>query len=168
MARLELWPIDKAFATAPDRVLVADARARIWQGLYSPDWRWISFVAQSTERLDDLQLAVISAAGGPRADWTYIAPEHEWPNKPRWSPDGRTIYFVSRHNSSNFNLWGTPFDTTRGKPAGEPFRVTHFDAPGLVISPDVVGSEMGISARRAMLTMETVTGNIWMLDNVDK
>jgi hypothetical protein len=46
--------------------------------------------------------------------------------------------------------------------------VTHFDAPGLVISPDVVGSEMGISAHRSMVTMTTVTGNIWMLDHVDK
>ena len=47
--------------------------------------------------------------------------------------------------------------------------VTHLDDPGLMIWPDVArGSEIDISARHALLTMATVTGNIWMLENVDK
>ena len=33
---------------------------------------------------------------------------------------------------------------------------------------NVSGTEMGISARRVLLTMESVSGNIWMLENVDK
>jgi serine/threonine protein kinase/Tol biopolymer transport system component len=169
MARLELWPMDKTAATAPDRVLVTDAQARIWQGRYSPDGRWISFVAESIDEQARFgQLAVVPAAGGPRAAWTRIALEHEVADKPRWSPDGRTLYFISRHNSSNFDLWGSRFDTTRGEPVGEPFRVTHFDAPGLVVSPDLIGSQIGISAHRVLLTMTSITGNIWMLDNVDK
>ena len=97
-----------------------------------------------------------------------LAREHEWADKPRWAPDGRTIYFLSRHNSPFFNLWGSRFDRARGKPVGEPFKVTHFDAPSLVISPEIAAAANGISARRAVLTMATVTGNIWMLENVDK
>ena len=46
--------------------------------------------------------------------------------------------------------------------------ITQFDSSGQMISPDVGETETGISARRAMLTMATVTGSIWMLDNVDK
>jgi Tol biopolymer transport system component len=150
-------------------VLVKDARARIWEGRYSPDGRWLSFIAEPVdERARFLQLAVVPAAGGSRAEWTHIAREHEWPDKPRWAPDGRTIYFLSRHNSSVFNLWGSRFDTTRGKPVGEPFMVTHFDAPSRVISTDFSRSSISISARRALLTMTTATGNIWMLDNVDR
>jgi hypothetical protein len=33
---------------------------------------------------------------------------------------------------------------------------------------DVAPPEIGISARRAVLTMATVTGGIWMLENVDR
>ena len=46
--------------------------------------------------------------------------------------------------------------------------ITRFDSPGLVISPDVSSTDIGIAQRRAVLTMASVTGNIWMLDNVDK
>jgi hypothetical protein len=41
-------------------------------------------------------------------------------------------------------------------------------SPHLMISPRVGETEIGIAARRAMLTLTTVTGNIWMLDNADK
>jgi Tol biopolymer transport system component len=169
-ARLELRSIANPHAADPARVLVEDARARIWQGRYSPDARWLSFVV---ERIDDplqqLQLAVAPARGAPRAEWIPIATDHDTPDKPRWSPDGRTIYFLSRHESSVFNLWGRRFDPERGRPVGEPFRVTHFENPGFMIWPELArGSEIDISRRHALLTMATVTGNIWMLDSVNK
>ena len=46
--------------------------------------------------------------------------------------------------------------------------VTHFDSPGQLISPNVGSTEMGVAQRWAVLTMEAVTGNIWILDHVDK
>ena len=53
---------------------------------------------------------------------------------------------------------------------GDPFPLTRFDTPGLglTISSDIAASEIGISARRAVLTMQTVRGNIWMMENVDR
>jgi hypothetical protein len=74
---------------------------------------------------------------------------------------------VSRQNTSFVNLWGVRFDPERGRAAGEPFMITHFDSPSHMISPEAM-TGAGISARRAMLTMATITGSIWMLDNVDK
>jgi hypothetical protein len=67
-----------------------------------------------------------------------------------------------------FNLWGVRFDPDRGSPIGGPFALTRFDTPALRISPDVGWTEIGISATRAVLTMETVRGNIWMMENVDR
>jgi dipeptidyl aminopeptidase/acylaminoacyl peptidase len=170
MARLELRSLANPEATDAARVLVEDARARIWQGRYSPDARWLSFVVEDlAEPAFPGHLAVAPARGAVRAEWIPIASDHDTADKPRWSPDGRTIYFVSRHNSSVFNLWGRRFDPERGHPVGEPFIVTRFENPGFIIWPDVArGSEIDISRRHALLTMATVTGNIWMLDNVDK
>jgi hypothetical protein len=34
--------------------------------------------------------------------------------------------------------------------------------------PDVIGAEIGISARFAILTMESVRRSIWLLENVDR
>ena len=110
----------------------------------------------------------MTAGGAPPADWTRIAADHLFPDKPRWAPDGRTLYFLSRSPGAFFNLWGIRFDPEGGQPVGAPFTITRFDSPGQMISPDVGETETGISARHAMLTMATVTGNIWMLDNVDR
>jgi hypothetical protein len=115
-----------------------------------------------------LELAIAPAAGAPASKWIPVATGHEWPDKPRWAPDGKMLYFVSRQHTSFFNLWGTRFDADSGKPVGQPFMITHFDSPGLMISPDVIDADLGISARRAVFTMATVSGNLWMLDNVDR
>ena len=111
---------------------------------------------------------VAPAAGAPVAEWTRLASDHKSVDKPRWSPDGRTLYFLSQQDAAFLNLWGLRFDPERGRSVGMPFMVTHFDSPGQMISPNVGDTEIGISARRALFTMATVTGNVWMLDNVDK
>jgi hypothetical protein len=48
--------------------------------------------------------------------------------------------------------------------------ITKFDSPRLEFAPDAAGNvgELGMSARRLVITMATVTGNIWMLENVDR
>ncbi len=88
--------------------------------------------------------------------------------RPRWAPDGRTLYFISQRPAWYFNLWAVRFDPERGTPIDEPYALTHFDSPSLVISPDIARSEMDVSSRHAVLTMKTVRGSIWMLDNVDR
>lgn len=42
------------------------------------------------------------------------------------------------------------------------------DSPTMVISPHIETSGLRISARQAALTILTVTGSIWMLENVDR
>ena len=111
---------------------------------------------------------VAPADGAPQAAWVRIAPDHDSPDKPRWSADGKTIFFVSKGSTSHLNLWATRFDPERGQPVGEPFALTQFDSPTKVISPYLDSSELSISARHAALTMLTVTGNIWMLKHVDR
>jgi hypothetical protein len=167
-ARLVLWPRENMPATTPERVVVERAGTNLWQGRYSPDGRWLSFSVQPLDERARVQLAVVPATGGAGREWTPIAPEHRWADKPRWAPDGRTIYFLSAHGSSFFNLWGSRFDVARGKPVGKPFKITHFAAPGFALVSDMVQTELGISARRALLAMASVTGDIWVLDNVDK
>jgi hypothetical protein len=78
------------------------------------------------------------------------------------------LYFLSTKGGSFFNLWGVQFDPERGAPVGSPFQLSHFDSPGFIVSPRLYFTELGISDRRVVLTMQTATGNIWMLDNVDR
>jgi Tol biopolymer transport system component len=154
--------------TSDKRILIDDPLYHFFQASFSPDGRWVSFVALPVDQASRLVAWVAPAVGAPPSKWTRIASSHDWVDKPRWAPDGRTLYFISKQGSSFYNLWGARFDPDRGMPIGEPFKITKFDSPGLVISPDIAGSEIGIAQRRAVLTMATVTGNIWMLENVDR
>ena len=97
-----------------------------------------------------------------------IAPDHEWPDKPRWGSDGKTIFFISKRSTSHLNLWAAQFDPERGTPIGEPFPLTHFDSPKRAISPYIDQSYLAISSRHAVLQMMTVSGSVWMLEHVDR
>jgi len=168
VAQLALWRQSTPPTDAPERILLADPRKKFWGPRFSPNGRWISFVAEPVEDLRHLEIGVASAAGSPAGEWTRIVSAHAWPDKPRWAPDGRTIYFISRHDTSFYNLWGIRFDSERGTTVGDPFLITHFDSPGFRISPITNRMEIDISSTRAVISMMSVSGNIWMLENVDR
>jgi serine/threonine protein kinase/Tol biopolymer transport system component len=166
-AVLAFWPTASP-ASKPLRVALAVADTSLWQARMSPDGRWIACVLQRHGGSQGVELAIFRAADGPSGKLTRIAPDHVWPDKPKWAPNGKALYFLSRqHTNDLFDLWGVRFDPDRGVP-GTPFRVTHFDSPSQMISRDIGNSDIGIAERVAVLTIEKVTGNIWLLDNVDK
>ena len=165
--KLALWRIPEDGIARDKRIVIDDPGHFLHQATFSPDGKWLSFVAVAVdERRTGTWVA--PADGALPSGWIGIASDHDLADKPRWAPDGRTLYFISKQSSSFFNLWAVRFDPVRGVPVGHPFMITRFDSPGLVISPEVGNSEIGIAQRRAVLTMATVTGNIWMLENVDR
>lgn len=165
---LVLWRLTGDLPEKPERVLLDAPGRRFWQPRYSPDWRWISFVAERIDRPDTIEIGVIPASGTPAASWTRIAADHEWPDKPRWAPDGRTLYFLSPKPEGYLNVWGVRMDPARGSPIGEPFQVTFFASPTLIVDPDVGTSEMDVAGRNLLLVMLKTTGNIWTLSGVDR
>jgi hypothetical protein len=66
----------------------------------------------------------------PASKWISIAPSHGWADKPRWAPNGRALYFITKAGSPYFNLWGVRFDPDRGTAIGDPVPVTRFDSRG--------------------------------------
>jgi hypothetical protein len=140
--------------------------ANFWQVRLSPDGRWVAFVLQKNGGTG-VELFVARASGSDPHTWTRVAPNHDTVDKPRWSRDGKTLYVVSRQRADvPFDVWRVPFDVGRGL-VGEPSRVTQFSSPSEVIS-ELGTTEMGIGPQSVVLTMETATGNIWMLDNVGR
>lgn len=102
-------------ADRPERILFGRSGSDLWQATLAPNARWVSFVAHAPDRPGGLELIVAPAGGSPPERWTRVAADHIWPDKPRWAPDGRTLYFISRRPSSYFNLWGVRFDPRAGK-----------------------------------------------------
>jgi serine/threonine protein kinase len=146
------------------RVVTSHPDYDLWQARFSPDERWISFNAVSATDTGVSTIYVVPASGG---EWRRITEGKYRDSKGRWSPDGKAIYFVSSR-AGFFNIWGIRFDPTAGEPVGAPFRVTAFDSPGQILSPDVNLIQTALTADRFVLPIMEVSGNIWILENVDR
>jgi hypothetical protein len=108
-------------------------------------------------------LYVVSASGGP---WKRITDGRHWDDKPRWSADGRTIYFISGLGGF-FNIWGIRFDPAEGKPVGQPFQISKFDSPRLMILRSIAFVGLSFTQNKLVVTMAEESGSIWLLDNVE-
>jgi Tol biopolymer transport system component len=156
----EIWAVDIDDAGQSARKIASAPDYDLWQGHFSPDGRWILFGAN---RGLESTIFLMSAAGAP---WIPVTDGKQWDDKPRWSPDGKTIYFVSDRNGFN-NVYGVRFDPAKGKTFGSPFRVTGFRSPAAMI-PQTISVELGISQDRLVVNIAQLSGNIWVLDHADQ
>ncbi len=163
----EVWlvPIaDAPHAETAAKKIISSPTSNVYQAHFSPDGQWIAFeTAADTPTGVDSAVYVTRAAGGP---WIRLSHGKNWDDKPRWSPDGKTIYFISGR-SGFFNVWGVHFNPVAGTLVGTPFRVTSFDQPSLMISQRIEGAELSVTQDRLALLMEETSGSIWVLDNVE-
>jgi hypothetical protein len=56
----------------------------------------------------------------------------------------------------------------RGSPLASRFRSRASESPTRQISTDLPNAEIGVSPKGLILTIMERTGNIWVLDNVDR
>ena len=98
---------------------------------------------------------------------SVITEGKHWDDKPRWSPDGRIIYFVSERRRF-FNVWGIHFDPAQGRTEGKPFQVTAFDNPRLMVAEVMPTVGLSLTQDQLIVTVSQVSGSIWVLDNVDR
>jgi Tol biopolymer transport system component/DNA-binding winged helix-turn-helix (wHTH) protein len=146
------------------RVVAADPTRNLMCQRFSPDERWISFMAVTQPRTDVSTIYVMPAAGGP---WIAVTAGDSYDDKPRWSPDGRVLYFLSPRDGA-LNLWGRRFDPERGTTVGDAFRVTSFHGTGHGVARELGRVEIAISSNRLFLPITESAGTIWMLEGVDR
>ncbi len=147
--------------------LLRDDRYNFWQATYSPNGQWMAFSAQSRKdrpaRAADPVSGELALMRVGQTDWKLVLPGWEL-DKPRWSADGRLLYFVARKGQVPHNVWGVEFDERSGSVRGDPFQVTHFDGVRQGFISDLVTAEIGVSARRLLIPVRERSGSIWMLD----
>jgi Tol biopolymer transport system component/DNA-binding winged helix-turn-helix (wHTH) protein len=146
------------------RTIAAKDGHYLWQAHFSPDGQWVAFLDQSNHftRFESI-VYVTRATGGP---WIRVTDGKFWVDKPRWAPDGKIIYFLSRQGGF-YDVWGIRFNSAEGKVTGDRFRVTNFASPSLMIPNSMGDVELSITRDKLALSMSQVSGSIWMLNDVD-
>jgi Tol biopolymer transport system component len=167
--RAEIWQLPVAARPHADgmaRKIASSADYDLDEGHYSVDGRWVVFQAMRSQPQGlETTLYVMADAGGP---WIRITDSKHFVCAPRWSPDGKTIYFVSGR-SGFFNVWGIRFDPGKGKPVGLPFAVTTFNSLSFMVPRHITGSVgFSLTQDRLVLPLAQESGNVWVLENVDQ
>jgi len=150
-------------ADAVARKLTSNPDYDLFQAHSSPDGQWIVFeAATSRAHAPEFTIYAMPATGGP---WIRITEGKHLDTKPRWSPDGRKIYFLAEEGGF-FNVWGIRFDPGKGAALGDPFQVTSFDSTGFMVARTIPTVELSLTQDRLVVSMEELSGSIWTLDNV--
>ena len=149
---------------SPVKVLASDPRRNLFNQRFSPDQRWITFLAHDLSAASTSTVYVAPAAGGA---WRAITDGSWFDDKPRFGPDGRVLYFVSNRTGVR-NVWGRRFDPATGVPVGDAFPVTSFRTAQFVLSAQAVQMEIAIAPTQLLLPMTESRSDIWMLDRIDR
>lgn len=156
---------DAELAGSPDvRVIASDPQRNLYNQRFSPDQRWITFLAHDLSYASISTVYVIPAAGG---SWRAITEGAWFDDKPRWGPDGQILYFVS-NRTGVANVWARRFDPRSGSPRGEPFPVTSFRSARFALTPRTVQMDIAVTATHLLLPMSEARSELWMLDHVDR
>jgi len=164
----EVWEIPivrTVHAANSARSIVSHPRYYLWQGKFSADGQWVSFNAVDPQPA--VQESVIYVAPYAGGSWVRITEDNRWSDKNHWSPDGKTIYYLTDQNGFP-NVWGTHFDPAAGRPRGKPFQVTAFNMPSLRLFSMIEAADFSVTNDKLAVTLEQASGSIWILDNVDR
>jgi Tol biopolymer transport system component/DNA-binding winged helix-turn-helix (wHTH) protein len=163
-SKAEVWLLSPSTGSCTERI-AASPDYFLFQGQFSPDGRWVVFEAvRDVSNGRESSIYVVPAHGG---DWIRVTDRKQWDDKPRWSPDGKTIYFVSGRGGF-YNVWGNHFDPVNGRVIGAPFQLTNFDDPALMVPPYIPDVGLSIAQGRIAVTVSQSSGSIWMLNRVDE
>jgi dipeptidyl aminopeptidase/acylaminoacyl peptidase len=135
---------------------------KVYQARLSPDERWLAFV--SCEIACKVFITPVrNGAPGGREEWIPIGPGEVWNDKPRWSPSGDLLYFVSETDGFRC-VWAQRLDKVTRRAAGPLLAIAHFHDAKLSTSNVGYGLlEIGLAQDKLVLNLGELTGNLWKI-----
>jgi Tol biopolymer transport system component/DNA-binding winged helix-turn-helix (wHTH) protein len=152
-------------ASGKDVFQLADPKYDLHQAEFAPGDRFVAVEAVDKPGYGiSSRLFIVPAAENvqtPPKDWIAIDHGGSWDDKPRWSPDGTLLYFVSDRDG-HLCLWAQRLDGKSKQPLGTPFPVRHFHDSAFGMQNVGVGLlEIDVARDRVVFGMGELTGNIW-------
>ncbi len=130
----------------------------------SPDERWIVFNLVTSPIRSQVYLAPFTGQTVKVPDWIPLTDGESWDDKPRWSPDGNVIYFISDRDGFRC-LWYQRLDPATKRPAGSPAPLHHLHRARLTMTNVDNGQQaISVARDRIVFSLGELTGNVWMAE----
>ena len=142
--------------------LIRDLQHSLYQPHFSPDDRWIAFLAKTGQDRSRIYVTPFrGVAAANSADWIPVTDGENADDKPRWSPGGNLIYFTSERDGFRC-IWAQRLDSATKHPVGAPFAVYHFHTSRRSLMNVGLGPlEISVTPNVLVFNLGEATGNIW-------
>ena len=126
----------------------------------SPDGGWIALAVGLPGGMAQLRVVPLASSGPPNEGKPISEPE-AYLAAPRWSPNGRILYFLSRRDD-RICLWAQPLDAATKLPAGEAFAVLHAHRNPLKFWGPRGAFTLAVAKERLVLNAAEIRGDIYL------
>jgi Tol biopolymer transport system component len=172
------WTPDRKYVIAqqPPKLMLVDVAARsvhdllarpgadLYAAHVSHDGQWIAFGVRFKPVDERIFIAPFRNGAVPQseADWIAVTKGPALDNKPRWSVDGRLLYFTSDRDQFNC-IWAQPLEPGTKRPVGAPFAAMHLHG-GIrsFASTGALKLELSVAVDKLLFHLDEIRGNIWL------
>jgi Tol biopolymer transport system component len=148
---LEGGTMETLVESEPGAILDADA---------SPGDRWLALLLGRPDGDVELRVRALDPAASAPHD-ALLERSPAWAGAPRWSSDGRFLYFLSQRDGE-VCVWALPVDPVTGERAGDPFAVVHLHgSPARCWGPRTAYT-LSVGAERLAVTASEVRGDVYL------
>jgi Tol biopolymer transport system component len=147
--------------------LLQSSESALFSPSVSQDGRWLALLVRTPP--NDHRVSVVPLRNGvaaPKEEWIFVTEPGPWVNKPRWSPNGNLLYYVSDRDGFAC-IWARRLDPVTKKPAGEQQAVVHFHS-GHNSLDTAYGMELSVADDKLVFNLGEGSGNIWLLPSANR
>jgi serine/threonine protein kinase/Tol biopolymer transport system component len=150
-------------ATGTQTPLVQHARYTLHQGQFSLDGRWLAFNAVADSRSRLFIAPYHPGTTTEEDEWIEVTGGADWADKPRWSPGGDLLYFLSDRDGY-FCIYAQALNPQTKRPLGDGLKDVwhlHHHSPSVAIIGMGV-ADLAVARDKIVLNLGELTGNIWI------
>jgi len=145
-----------------NRVTVLDSGAnRLLSAGLSHDDRWLAIAVGKPEGKAAIYVAPVRDQPVPENEWVLICEDDHYLDSPKWSPNGKLLYYLS-DRSGECGIWAQRFDPTARKPIGGMFTVFRPNSARHYMNLPAGNGALGVAPGRLIFYMAEGSGNIYM------
>jgi len=143
--------------------LIRSPGGSLYSPRFAPAGDWIAFVSRTPPDVHRVFLVPFrNGRAAARDEWIAVTETGQWVDKPRWSPNGNILYFLSDRDGFTC-IWAQRLSPAGKRPNGDAAPIWHFHDRRQSLG-NSSSMELSIARNGALLTLNESTGNVWIVE----